>query len=55
MRCCSDLFWGLLAALAATLLLVLRIFGEEKTLAHDLAGYDRYRGRVRLRLVPRVW
>lgn len=46
---------GLLVALAEVLLLVLRIFGEEKLLASDLEGYRAYREKVRYRLVPHVW
>jgi len=46
---------GLLVAFATALLLALRIFGEEKLLANDLAGYQAYRGKVRYRLVPHVW
>jgi protein-S-isoprenylcysteine O-methyltransferase Ste14 len=46
---------GLLVALAEILLLVLRIFGEEKLLARDLEGYPAYREKVRYRLVPPVW
>jgi protein-S-isoprenylcysteine O-methyltransferase Ste14 len=46
---------GLLVALAEILLLVLRIFGEEKLLARDLDGYSAYREKVRYRLVPHLW
>jgi len=46
---------GLLVALAEVLLLVLRIFGEEKLLARDLAGYGAYRQKVRYRLMPHLW
>jgi protein-S-isoprenylcysteine O-methyltransferase Ste14 len=46
---------GLLVALAEVLLLVLRIFGEEKLLARDLEGYKEYLQKVRYRLVPHVW
>jgi len=46
---------GLLVSLAMLLLLVMRIFGEEKLLARDLAGYQAYCKRVRYRLVPWVW
>jgi protein-S-isoprenylcysteine O-methyltransferase Ste14 len=46
---------GLLIALAEVVLLILRIFGEEKLLAHDLEGYGAYRDKVRYRLVPHVW
>lgn len=46
---------GLLVALAMVGLLVVRIFGEEKLLTRDLAGYRSYREKVRYRLVPHVW
>jgi len=46
---------GLLVSLGSALLLVLRIFGEEKLLARELKGYQAYRERVRYRLVPGVW
>ena len=46
---------GLLVALAEVLLLVLRIFGEEKLLERDLNGYKEYLQKVRFRLVPHVW
>ena len=46
---------GLLVGLGFVLLLVLRIFGEERLLARDLDGYLAYRGKVRYRLVPHVW
>lgn len=46
---------GLVVALAGILLLVLRIFGEEKLLAHDLEGYLAYREKVSYRLLPHVW
>jgi|SRR5208283_1976884 protein-S-isoprenylcysteine O-methyltransferase Ste14 len=46
---------GLVVALAEVLLLVLRIFGEEKLLTRDLGGYKEYLQKVRYRLVPHVW
>ena len=46
---------GLLAGLTTILLLVIRIFGEEKVLVSGLEGYQSYRDRVRFRLVPHVW
>jgi protein-S-isoprenylcysteine O-methyltransferase Ste14 len=46
---------GLLVGLGSVVLFVLRIYGEEKLLADDLAGYSAYRAKVRYRLVPRVW
>jgi protein-S-isoprenylcysteine O-methyltransferase Ste14 len=35
--------------------IVVRLFAEERVLLHELAGYADYRGKVRYRLVPRVW
>jgi protein-S-isoprenylcysteine O-methyltransferase Ste14 len=46
---------GLLLGLAMVGLLVVRIFGEEKLLARDLAGYQEYLQKVRYRLVPHIW
>ena len=48
-------WWGLVpvALLAATI--VWRLNDEERYLAHNLAGYDDYRGKVPARLVPGVW
>jgi hypothetical protein len=37
------------------LLLVLRIFGEEKLFARDLEGYQEYLENVSYRLVPHIW
>jgi protein-S-isoprenylcysteine O-methyltransferase Ste14 len=37
------------------MLIVLRIFGEEKLLARDLEGYGAYREKVRYCLIPHVW
>jgi protein-S-isoprenylcysteine O-methyltransferase Ste14 len=47
--------WGLVPGLGLVLLLMVRIVGEEKLLARDLAGYDAYRKTVRYRLLPHVW
>jgi len=46
---------GLLVAIGLVLLIVLRIFGEERVLVSGLEGYQAYRERVRYRLVPGVW
>ena len=32
-----------------------RVVLEERTLRAELSGYGEYSGRVRYRLVPRVW
>jgi protein-S-isoprenylcysteine O-methyltransferase Ste14 len=41
--------------LALSLLLAVRILGEERLLEVELPGYEEYRRRVRHRLVPFVW
>jgi protein-S-isoprenylcysteine O-methyltransferase Ste14 len=41
--------------IAEVLLLVRRIFGEEKLLARDLEGYKEYLEKVSYRLVPHIW
>jgi len=46
---------GLVLGIGEVLLLVVRIFIEEKLLVRDLAGYQEYRRNVRYRLVPHVW
>jgi protein-S-isoprenylcysteine O-methyltransferase Ste14 len=46
---------GLLTCMVMIFLMVLRIFGEERTLVGGLEGYEAYRGKVRYRLLPHVW
>ena len=46
---------GLAIAVAVTLLIAVRIVGEERVLAAELEGYDDYRRRVRHRLLPFIW
>jgi protein-S-isoprenylcysteine O-methyltransferase Ste14 len=46
---------GLLTCVVMIFLMVVRIFGEESTLARGLEGYEAYRGKVRYRLLPHVW
>jgi len=48
-------FWGLIAFFPMLALLALRILEEEKFLAKNLSGYDKYCQNVRYRLVPLVW
>lgn len=47
--------YGLLPGLALTVLLMVRINGEEKMLARELEGYREYMQKVRYRLVPFLW
>jgi protein-S-isoprenylcysteine O-methyltransferase Ste14 len=46
---------GVALAAAMTLLLAVRIVGEERLLVTSLEGYDAYRRKVRYRLLPFVW
>jgi protein-S-isoprenylcysteine O-methyltransferase Ste14 len=47
--------FGLLPGLALTVLLMVRIRGEEDMLCRELEGYREYMQRVRYRLVPFLW
>lgn len=48
-------FWALVPAAFGSLILVVRIVLEEKTLREELEGYTEYAGRVRYRLIPGIW
>ena len=48
-------FYGALAGLALTILLMARILGEEAMLIQELEGYREYTQDVRYRLIPFVW
>jgi protein-S-isoprenylcysteine O-methyltransferase Ste14 len=48
-------WWALLPALAIIPVFVFRIRNEEEVLVRELPGYEEYRGKVRYRLLPRVW
>lgn len=48
-------WWGMLAIPPMAVVIVWRLLDEEKLLVANLPGYAEYRGKVRYRLVPRVW
>ncbi len=48
-------WWALVPALLLVPVFVLRILNEEEVLVRDLPGYAAYRGKVRYRLLPRIW
>ena len=48
-------FYGILAGIALTMLLMARVRGEEAMLAQDLEGYREYTQNVRYRLFPFLW
>ena len=47
--------WALVPAAAASVIAVIRTVLEDRALQEELAGYRDYAGRVRYRLIPRVW
>jgi len=48
-------FWAMIPAAFIPLLLIARMFHEEKLLSHKLAEYRKYARRVKFRLIPGVW
>ena len=48
-------FYGVIAGLALTILLMARVVGEEGMLARELEGYREYMKNVRYRLFPFLW
>jgi protein-S-isoprenylcysteine O-methyltransferase Ste14 len=48
-------WWAFAALPAMVLVIVVRLFDEERFLAANLAGYPKYMQRVRWRLVPGVF
>lgn len=47
--------WGLIPFALYPVLIVVRIFDEEKVLSCELAGYTEYKTCVKYRLIPFVW
>ncbi|MCU0532295.1 MAG: isoprenylcysteine carboxylmethyltransferase family protein [Hydrococcus sp. Prado102] len=47
--------YGIVLGILMSLLLVARIFGEEKMLVEELEGYEDYKTKVKYRLIPFVW
>ena len=47
--------YGVLVGFALTILLMVRILGEEAMLTRDLEGYREYMNNVRYRLFPLLW
>ena len=48
-------WWGLLATIPITLVMVWRLLEEERFLVKRLPGYSEYRNKVRYRLIPLIW
>ena len=47
--------WALIPAGLLTIAFVIRTYLEDVTLQRELSGYTDYAGRVRYRLIPRIW
>jgi protein-S-isoprenylcysteine O-methyltransferase Ste14 len=48
-------WWGLIAMIPMTLVIVVRLVEEEKFLTVKLRGYLEYRNRVKYRIAPYLW
>ena len=48
-------FVGLIPFAFYPAVIVIRIFNEEKVLAHELCGYTDYMKKVKYRLIPLIW
>ena len=48
-------FWGLIPFALYPVIIVIRIFSEEKVLTEGLEGYSEYKNKVRYRLIPFIW
>lgn len=48
-------WWGILAVIPITLVIVWRLLDEERFLAKNLPGYLEYKNMVMYRLVPFIW
>jgi len=48
-------WWGVVVVIALSPALIWRLLDEERFLGRNLPGYVAYQGRVRYRLLPRIW
>jgi len=48
-------YWALIPAFFIIVVIVARIFNEERVLKKDLEGYVEYTHKVRYRLIPGIW
>ena len=48
-------FWGLIPFALYPVLIIIRIFNEEKILTDGLSGYSQYKAKVKYRLIPFIW
>jgi protein-S-isoprenylcysteine O-methyltransferase Ste14 len=48
-------YWALVPTAIGTLVIIVRIVLEDRTLQAELEGYKEYAARVRYRLIPGIW
>ncbi len=48
-------WWSLICLLPYTIVIIVRIYNEEKVLETSLEGYTEYKKKVKYRLIPFVW
>jgi protein-S-isoprenylcysteine O-methyltransferase Ste14 len=48
-------WWGLLALIPITMVIIFRLLDEEKFLTKNLSGYSAYQNKVKHRLLPFIW
>ena len=48
-------WWGILALIPITIVIILRLLDEENYLLRNLSGYKNYYAKVQYRLVPYIW
>jgi protein-S-isoprenylcysteine O-methyltransferase Ste14 len=48
-------WWGLLMVVPITIVIIWRLFEEEKYLSSNLPGYSAYRAKTRYRLIPWIY
>ena len=48
-------YWALVPTAVGTLVIIVRIVLEDRTLQAELEGYKEYAGRVHYRLIPGIW
>ena len=48
-------YWALIAFIPLPVIVILRIFNEEKVLSTQLPGYMEYMQKVKYRLIPYIW
>jgi protein-S-isoprenylcysteine O-methyltransferase Ste14 len=48
-------YWSLIGSVLMVIIVIARIYGEEKFLKDNLQGYKEYLNRVKYRIIPGIW